>query len=325
MALALLHSLDEWRERFGASARTVLTIGNFDGVHLGHRKILTSVVERARATNHVASVITFSPHPLVVLRPGGAPPLLKTLEQRLRHFDELGLDAALVLHFDKALASLSPEDFVRRILCDTLRANCVCVGENFRFGHKQAGNVAMLRELGGSLGFEVQCIPPVNCRGTIVSSTAVRQAVAAGDAGRAVRLLGRPFSLAGEIHTGTGTGRKLVFPTLNLSTSQEVLPAHGVYATETVVEGRSYRSATNVGVRPTFDGTHLTIESHLFDFSRQITSGEMEVRFWHRLRAERKFSGPDALREQIQRDIVRAKSFFVRLDSARRFFGTHQR
>lgn len=322
MPLAVLHSLDEWLERFGRPVRTVLTIGNFDGVHLGHRKILTSVVQRARATNHLATAITFSPHPLSVLRPGAAPPLLETLEQRLRHFDELGLDAALVLHFDHGLASLSPENFARRILCDTLRANCVLVGENFRFGHKQAGDVAMLRELGTSLGFEVQCIPRVNCRGTIVSSSAVRQAVVAGDVGRAVRLLGRPFALAGDIRTGTGTGHRILFPTLNLSTSQEVLPAHGVYATETVVEGRSYRSATNVGVRPTFDGTHLTVESHLFDFSRRITSGAMEVRFWHRLRAERKFSGPDALREQIQRDIVRAQSFFARLDSARRLLRT---
>ncbi|HEV2491403.1 MAG TPA: bifunctional riboflavin kinase/FAD synthetase [Candidatus Acidoferrales bacterium] len=318
MPLAVLHSLDEWLERFERPVRTVLTIGNFDGVHLGHRKILATVVQRARATNYLATAITFSPHPLAVLRPESAPPLLETLEQRLRHFDALGLDAALVLHFDHGLASLSPENFVRRILCDTLRANCVLVGENFRFGHKQAGDVAMLRELGGSLGFEVECIPRVNCRGTVVSSTAVRQAVVAGDVGRAVRLLGRPFALAGEIRTGTGTGHRILFPTLNLSTSQEVLPAHGVYATETVVEGRSYRSATNVGVRPTFDGTHLTIESHLFDFSRRVTNGPLEVRFWHRLRAERKFSGPDALREQIQRDIVRARSFFARLDGARR-------
>jgi riboflavin kinase / FMN adenylyltransferase len=319
MALAVLHSLDEWIERFGLSVRTVLTIGNFDGVHLGHQKILTSVVERARATNHLAMAITFSPHPLAVVRPEAAPPLLETLEQRLRHLENLGLDAALILHFDMGLAALSPENFVRRILCDTLRANSVLIGEEFRFGHKQAGDVALLRELGRSLGFEVQCIPRVNVRGTVVSSTAVRNAVVAGDVSRAVRLLGRPFALQGEIRAGTGTGHRVLFPTLNLSTGQEVLPAHGVYATETVVGGKCYRSATNVGVRPTFDGTHLTIESHLFDFSQHVTSGAMEVRFWHRLRAERKFSGPEELRKQIQRDIARTRSFFARLDAARRF------
>ncbi|HEV2298224.1 MAG TPA: bifunctional riboflavin kinase/FAD synthetase [Candidatus Acidoferrales bacterium] len=319
MALAVVHSLEEWNERFGLRARTAVTIGNFDGVHLGHRKILTSVVERARATNHLATAITFSPHPLVVLRPDVAPPLLETLEQRLRHFEELGLDAALILHFDTGLAALSPEDFARRILCDTLRANSVLIGEEFRFGHKQAGDVALLRELGRSLGFEVQCIPRVNVRCTVVSSSAVRKAVAEGDVSRAVRLLGRPFALEGEIRSGTGTGHRVLFPTLNLSTQQELLPARGVYVTETVVEGKSYRSATNVGVRPTFDGTHLTIESHLFDFSRRVTKGAMEVRFWHRLRSERKFSGPEELRKQIQHDIARAQSFFARLDVAHRF------
>lgn len=318
MALAVLHSLDEWIERFGLSRRTVLAIGNFDGVHLGHRKILTSVVERARATNHLATAITFSPHPLVVLRPESAPPLLETIDQRLRHFEEIGLDAALVLHFDRGLAALSPENFVRRILCDTLRAHSVLIGEEFRFGNKQSGDVALLSELGRSHGFEVRCIPRVNCRGTVVSSTAVRKAIASGDVSTAVHLLGRPFCLEGEIRPGTGTGHRILFPTLNLSTTQEVLPAHGVYATETIVGEKSYCSATNVGVRPTFDGTHLTIESHVFDFSQRLTTGQMNICFWHRLRAEQKFSGPDELRKQIQHDIARVKSFFARLDAARR-------
>ncbi|HKW87600.1 MAG TPA: bifunctional riboflavin kinase/FAD synthetase [Candidatus Acidoferrales bacterium] len=322
MSLAILHSLDEWIERFGLSIRTVLTIGNFDGVHLGHRKILNSVVERARVTNHLATAITFSPHPLTVLRPDAAPPLIETLEQRLRHFQEIGLDAALVLHFDLGLAALSPENFVRRILCDTLRAKCVLIGEEFRFGNKQAGDVSLLRELGGSLDFEVQCIPRVNVRGTIVSSTAVRKAVAAGELCKAARFLGRPFALEGEIRQGTGTGHRILFPTLNLSTSQEVLPAHGVYATETTVDGKCYRSATNVGVRPTFDGTHLTIESHLFDFSKHVKDGPMQVRFWQRLRAENRFSSPNELRKQIQRDIARTRTFFARLDAARRLVRT---
>ena len=318
MALAVLHSLDEWIERFGLSLHTVLTIGNFDGVHLGHQKILSAVVERARATKNLATAITFSPHPLVVLRPEAAPPLLETLDQRLRHFDEIGLNAALVLQFDRGLAALSPENFVRRILCDTLRSKCVLIGEEFRFGNKQAGDVALLRQLGRSLGFDVECIPRVNCRGTVVSSTAIRQAVTAGDVSRAVRLLGRPFALQGEIQAGTGTGHRILFPTLNLSTGQEVLPGHGVYATENIVDGKCHRSATNVGVRPTFDGTHLTIESHLLDFSRSLAKGAMEVRFWRRLRSEQKFPSPEGLRSQIQHDIARTHSFFARLDAARR-------
>ncbi|HEV2617292.1 MAG TPA: riboflavin kinase, partial [Candidatus Acidoferrales bacterium] len=175
----------------------------------------------------------------------------------------------------------------------------------------------VLTELGRQLDFAVEPISPVMIRGAIASSSVIRTAIRAGKMPRAARFLGRPFSLAGEIRPGTGTGRRFVFPTLNLATKQECLPAHGVYATDTLLDNRIYRSATNVGVRPTFDGTHLTIESHLFNFSEEVTSGPLEVRFWHRLRDEQKFSGPDALRAQIQRDLARARKFFARLDSAR--------
>jgi len=317
MPLAILRSPQEWTGRFGCDIRATVTIGNFDGVHLGHQKILRSVVEHARRTNSLAVAITFDPHPFRVVRPDAAPPMIETLEQRLAHIEALGLDAVLVLSFDRALASSSPEEFVQRILGDCLHACAVLVGENFRFGHRQAGDVSLLRKLSGTMNFDVDSVPPVAFRGTIVSSTAVRTAVTGGRVAWAARLLGRPFALAGEIKPGTGTGRRFVFPTLNLSTAQELLPAHGVYATEAIVDGKVYRAATNVGIRPTFDGTRLTIESHLFDFSKEITSGPLEIRFWHRLRDERKFSGPEALREQIQRDIVRARSFFRRLEAAR--------
>ncbi|MGH9866274.1 MAG: riboflavin biosynthesis protein RibF, partial [Candidatus Acidiferrales bacterium] len=267
-------------------------------------------------TGTLAAAITFSPHPVSVLRPELAPAQLETLDQRLARIEALGLDAALVLHFDLAMAALAPQQFARQILVDSLRTSAVLVGENFRFGHRQSGDVRMLTELGRNLDFAVECIPPVVIRGTTVSSSAIRAAVRAGCVPRAARFLGRSYSLAGEIRPGTGTGRRFVFPTLNLATKQECLPANGVYATEALLRGRIYRSATNVGVRPTFDGTHLTIESHLFDFSEEVTSGPLEVRFWHRLRDEQKFSGPDALRAQIQRDLARARSFFARLDSA---------
>ncbi|MGH9729646.1 MAG: bifunctional riboflavin kinase/FAD synthetase, partial [Candidatus Acidiferrales bacterium] len=314
MAFAVLHSPEEWGSRFDSNSRAVLSIGNFDGVHLGHQKILRGVVERARRTGTLAAVITFFPHPASVLRPEAAPAQLETLDQRLARLEALGLDAVLVLRFDLALAGLSPEQFVHRILVDSLRTSAVLVGENFRFGHRQSGDVRILTELGRQLDFAVECIPPVVIRGAMVSSSAIRAAVRAGKMPRAARFLGRPFSLAGEIRSGTGAGRRFVFPTLNLATKQECLPAHGVYATETLLDGRIYRSATNVGVRPTFDGTHLTIESHLFDFSEEITSGPLEVPFWHRLRDEQKFPGPDALRAQIQHDLTRARSFFTRLD-----------
>lgn len=311
-------SREEWLAHFAADKRSVVTIGNFDGVHIGHRKIIEGVVERARRDGRIAVALTFWPHPLRVVRPEIAPPLIETLPQRLALLQSLGLGAVFVLHFDQSIASLSPEEFTRRILAETLHVSVVRVGENFRFGHRQSGNVQILRELGGSLAFEVECVPPIIWRDVIVSSSAIRAAISNGHLMQAARLLGRPFPLAGEIRPGTGTGRRFVFPTLNLSTEQEVLPARGVYATETAVNGRFYRSATNVGIRPTFDGTKISIESHLKDFSEEIGSGPMEVLFWHRLRDEKKFAGPEALREQIQKDLRNTRTFFARVDAARR-------
>jgi riboflavin kinase / FMN adenylyltransferase len=311
MALAVLHSAEEWIARGGAKRKpAVVTIGNFDGVHSGHQEILRRVVERAAKQDLLGAVLTFDPHPARVLRPAAAPLLLTTLEQRLHAFDEARLDAALVMRFDLEVAKISAEDFVRRFLVEAMRAQVVLVGGNFRFGHRQAGDVKLLTELGRQCGFKVEVVPPVVEAGTVVSSTAIRLAVREGRMEDAAKLLGRPFALEGEIRTGTGQGRKLVVPTLNLATEQECLPKNGVYVTETSVRGKTYRSVTNVGVRPTFDGTRLAIESHLFGFSEDVTSGRMEIRFRTRLRDEQKFAGPEALREQILRDIERAQHYF---------------
>lgn len=311
MPIAVVHSADEWVARFGAARKpSAITIGNFDGVHLGHQRILQNVIERARRADLMSAVLTFYPHPARVLRPEAAPSLIETLEQRLKAIGETGIDAALVLRFDPDLANLSPEDFVQRFLVDATRAQVVLIGGNFRFGHRQAGDATLLTQLGKRWGFEVEIVPPVVAHGVIVSSTAIRNAVRDGNVEEARRLLGKPFALAGEIRTGTGQGRKLVVPTLNLASEQELLPKNGVYATEAVVEGKRYGAATNVGVRPTFDGTRTTVESHLFDFSENLTSGKLEVRFWKRLRDERKFSGPEELREQVLRDIEQAKLYY---------------
>ena len=317
-ALIAARSIEEWMDRFPLSKeRTVVTIGNFDGVHLGHQRILRAVRERAGALEDssqearvISAVLTFYPHPACVLRPEEAPQLLMTLPQRLAAFEKAGMQAAFVLQFDHGLAQLSPDDFVRRYLVETMRAKAVLVGANFRFGHKQAGDVDLLRELARRFGFETEAIGPVVIDGTVVSSTAIRTALREGRVEEAWKLLGSPYALAGEIRTGTGLGSKLVVPTLNLATEQELLPKRGVYATEVALDGRVYRAATNVGVRPTFDGAATTIESHLLDFSETRTNGRMEVRFLHRLRDEQKFAGPQPLREQILRDIERAREYF---------------
>lgn len=312
MPFTVVHSEAEWAAQFGhAGEFAAVTVGNFDGVHLGHQRILATVRDFARKTNCRSAVLTFFPHPARVLRPEQAPPLLMTLEQRLDAIRACGVDAAFVLQFDRQLAAVSAEDFARRLLVDTMRARAVLVGGNFRFGHRQAGDVNLLAQLGDRWNFGVQIVPPVIQDGIVVSSTAIRAALREGRVEDARHLLGRPFALAGEIRTGTGQGRKLIVPTLNLSTEQEMLPKNGVYATEVTVSGKTYRAATNVGIRPTFDGARITIESHLFDFSETLTSGKMEVHFWSRLRDEQRFPGPDALRRQVLKDLEEARRYFA--------------
>jgi riboflavin kinase/FMN adenylyltransferase len=305
-----------WAVRYTAfGGRSVLAIGNFDGIHLGHQAVLRATVERAHESNAISTVLTFDPSPRKVLRPDSAPPRLSTNVQRMEWFDLLGIEAAVVLPFTLELAQLSPEDFVEQILVRDLKIRAVFVGENFRFGHKQAGDVKLLRELGQKFGFEVIVVPPVVYHGEIVSSTVIRREVAAGNVAHAARLLGRPFVLTGEVVSGTGTGRKFTFPTLNLKHEQEILPGRGVYITRTLIPGqpRSFRSVTNIGMRPTFNGTALSVETHLLNHSGELNPQRIEVRFWMRLREEKKFSGPEELRAQIARDIATANRFFNRL------------
>ena len=279
------------------------------------------MVARARETHAVATALTFDPPPLKVLRPESAPQRLSTNAQRMEWFGVAGLESAVVLPFTMALAKLTPEEFVEQILVPDLNIRALLVGENFRFGHKQAGDVRLLRELGKKHDFEVNIISPVIDHGEVVSSTLVRCQIAAGDVTRAARLLGRPFALTGEIVSGTGTGRRFAFPTLNLAPEQELLPARGVYITRTQFEGdiHRYRSVTNIGTRPTFNGAALSIETHLLDFQGNAPSKRMEVRFWKRLRDERKFGGAGELRIQIGRDIAAATRFFSRLRRFRSF------
>jgi riboflavin kinase/FMN adenylyltransferase len=257
------------------------------------------------------AVITFDPHPMRLLRPEQAPPMIQTIAQRIAGFEQLGLEAALVMNFDRALSQLSAEDFIERILVQCVRVGTILVGANFCFGHRGAGDVCMLGEYGKLRGFDVEIVPPVEVRGQVVSSTAVRTAVASGNVADAILLLGREFALTGEIRPGAGRGSTILFPTLNLAPEQELMPKLGVYATESVVGGTLYASVTNVGTRPTFNGQGVTIESHLLGFSDRVTSGRLEVRFHARLRDERKFSGVDALREQIARDILAAQEYFA--------------
>jgi len=229
------------------------------------------------------------------------------------------MEAAVVLPFTKELSALTAEEFVKEILVRRLQVRTVVVGDNFRFGNKQAGDVKFLREIGMSEGFEVVVHTPVMIDGEVVSSTLIRKLVSEGHVRHAARLLGGPFALTGDVVSGTGTGRKFTFPTLNLRVEQELLPARGVYITRTALDGEplSHRSVTNVGVRPTFNGTGLGVETHLLDYSGNFAPKRIEVRFWKRLRAEKKFSGPQELKEQIANDIATANRYFARWKRAK--------
>jgi len=304
----------EWSAHYAPSKRgSVLAIGNFDGIHLGHQAILRAVEQRAIETGCVATALTFDPTPRRVLKPEAAPSRLSTNDQRMDWFGVAGLESAVVMPFTLELARLSPEDFVDQILVHDLQVRAVLVGENFHFGHRQAGDVKLLRELGMRRGFDVVVIPPVAYRGDVVSSTSIRRAITEGDVSYAARLLGRPFVLTGEVVKGAGIGRRFTFPTLNLKPEQEMLPAQGVYVTRTRIGGESKtrRSVTNIGMRPTFNGSGVTVETHLLNFSEEIAPKRIEVHFWARLRAEKKFSGPDELRAQIAKDIANADRFFT--------------
>jgi riboflavin kinase/FMN adenylyltransferase len=297
---------------FGPSA---LTIGNFDGVHFGHRQILRRLRALAAEREWKSSVLTFDPHPTRVVAPERTPPLMTSPERRAELMREEGLEQILILPFDLEVAHLSPEEFVRQIVVDRLGARAVLVGANFRFGFRQTGDVSVLRKLGRAMGFETEIVPPVECRGRIVSSSVIRDLIRAGRVSLAARMLERPYALEGEVTPGRGVGSRQTVPTLNLATPAEVIPANGVYLTHTrdLENAREWNSITNIGYRPTFgESQQLTVETFLMDPFDGNTPRRIEVAFLCRLREERGFPEPAALKAQILRDARVAANYFRR-------------
>jgi riboflavin kinase/FMN adenylyltransferase len=292
---------------------TVLTLGVFDGLHLGHQEIMRTVAERARAVDAVATAITFDPHPRAVLHPETAPPLLQTLDQRLANFELLGIEQAIVIHFDREFAAQHAEDFLYSIVHDRLHAKEVYLGKGFAFGKNRGGNIEMLRKMSTELGFVADEVSEVRLRGHRVSSSKIRELLASGRINLARRMLGRPYGVEGVIVRGNRRGHTIGFPTANLHPHNRVIPKFGVYATATLVDGTWRRSITNIGVRPTFGADfEPSIESYIFDFNRELYGDVIRVRFLHRIRDERKFNGIDELRAQIERDTGRALNYFSR-------------
>ena len=295
---------------------SVVSIGNFDGLHLGHRAILKTVVERARQLGGQSVAMTFWPHPIHFLAPDRAPRLISSLEQKIELMRGTGIDVLFIAKFDQAFSRLSPEHFVREYLTDGLKARLVCVGGNFNFGYRQRGTVQTLREFKSH--FEVVEVPPVRVRGTIVSSSRIRELVQAGEVSAACRLLGRWIQIEGKIVSGAGRGRSLQAPTLNLDPDNELIPRVGVYVTRISLDNGVFMDGvTNVGFRPTFGETQLTIET--FVLNRPVSESPQKacLDFLYRLRDERKFGSADELREQIALDVQKAQKFFRLLKGSR--------
>jgi riboflavin kinase/FMN adenylyltransferase len=324
--IPVYRSVKEIPVRFGPS---VGVVGNFDGVHLGHRKILDAVVEEARgleARGMRSVAITFDPHPEQFLRPAEAPRLLTPIAERVRQLAATGIDAVLVLPFDAKLAGLSAREFVREILVEALGVLSVHEGGNFRFGYCAGAGVMELKELGAEFGFAVHVHQAVRVHGMEVSSSAIRALLAAGDVRQARWMLGRPFGVCSTQARGRGIGTRLQAPTINLAPYEGLLPGFGVYVTRLTVGGRCFKAVTNVGNRPTFGGAGFAVESHILDFEPvdhptdedrsagtpvDLNEGTpIELEFLARLRPEVKWSSPEALKEQIFKDVARAKRYF---------------
>ena len=290
---------------------TVLTLGVFDGLHLGHQQIMRTVVERASAAGAHATAITFDPHPRAVLHPESAPPLLQTLDQRLANFEVLGIEQAIVIPFTRAFAANPADDFLRDIVHDRLHAKEVYLGKGFAFGKDRGGNIDLLRRMSSELGFVADEVGEVRLRGNRISSSKIRELLADGRVNLARRMLGRPYGVEGVITRGNRRGHTIGFPTANLKPHNRVIPRFGVYATATLVEGTWRRSITNIGVRPTFENeAEPSIETYIFDFDGDLYGDVLRVRFLHRIRDERKFSGIDELKAQIEKDTRRALNYF---------------
>ena len=310
--MQVFHKLEDVPHDFGPS---LVSVGNFDGVHRAHRFVLSEIVKRAKALNAKSMAVTFEPHPTRILRPDQNLKLLTPTPEKLRLLAATGIDAVLLLPFTRELSLTTPHQFAHEILKKRLHACEVHEGYNFHFGHKASGNIQTLRELGREMGFEVHDYPEMRLRGEPVSSSHVRQLLREGRVSRARHLLARPFSILSTAGRGRGYGSKYTVPTINLARYEELVPKDGVYISRTRVGNECFDSVTNIGNRPTFGADSFAVESHLLNFHPlEVTANtEVEIHFLDRLRNEIKFPSVEALREQIGRDVAKSQKYFRRL------------
>ncbi|HSE31790.1 MAG TPA: bifunctional riboflavin kinase/FAD synthetase [Pyrinomonadaceae bacterium] len=297
---------------------TVLTLGVFDGLHIGHQLIMKIVVERARAIGAVPTVITFDPHPRAVLHPESAPPLLQTFDQKVEGFGVLGIEQTIVVRFTKEFSEIGAYEFLRDVVKERLHAQEVYLGKGFAFGHNREGHIDLLKRVGKELGFVAGEVPEVSLRNRRVSSSKIRELLTRGEVNLARRMLGRPYGVEGRVEHGAERGHQLGFPTANLHPQNRVIPRNGVYVSGTLIDGQWRRSVTNVGVRPTFGSVaEPSVETFVMDWSGDLYGDVVRVRFLHRLRDEKRFNSLDELKTQISRDVARANSYFSRTGTRR--------
>ncbi len=305
--MILITDLGKIKKRFSSS---IITLGNFDGLHLGHQELIKKIIKRAEETASLSMVVTFRPHPLKILAPDKCPPLISIYEEKIRLLEELGIDVLVKIPFSLEFAAMEPRDFVKNVLCDLLGAKEIFVGYNYRFGKGRKGDIRMLKELGEEFGFVVREIEQVSLNGEVISSTRIRQLLKNGEVEAAAKFLGRPYALCGIVVKGDGRGKGLGFPTANIASRHAIIPSNGVYAVKFFVRDRLYNGVVNIGMRPTFETKTLAIEVHIFDFDEDIYGEEVTIYFIRKIREEKKFSGPEELKTQIRKDIEEAKAVF---------------
>jgi riboflavin kinase/FMN adenylyltransferase len=292
---------------------TVLTLGVFDGLHLGHQLIMKTVVERARAVSATPTVLTFEPHPRAVLHPESAPPLLQTFDQKIEALGVLGIEQTIIIHFDRAFSQIRAEDFLHEVVVNRLHAKEVYLGRGFAFGNNREGNIDLLRQVSHKLGFSADEVAEVRLRGHRISSSRIRDLLLHGRVNLARRMLGRPYGVEGPVVRGAERGAGIGFATANIQPHNRVVPQGGVYVTATLIDGRWRRSVTNIGTRPTFEtAAEPSVETHVMNWSGDLYGDVVRVRFLHRLREEKKFASINELRSQIERDVRRAEGYFQR-------------
>jgi len=307
--MLLITDLSKITERF---AKSVITLGNFDGIHLGHQELVRMVIRRAREINGQSMVVTFRPHPLKVLAPEKCPPLISIYEEKIQLFEKLGIDVLVKIPFSLLFAEMTPRDFVKDILCDVLGAKDIFVGYNYRFGKGREGTTQTLKQMGREYGFNVHEVEQISLNGEVISSSKIRQFLKDGEVEHAARLLGRPYAITGIVIKGDSRGKTLGFPTANIASKHIIIPSNGVYTVRILVRDNYYHGIANIGIRPTFNKEAQTLEVYIFDFNEDIYGEEATVTFFHRIRDERRFPDSAALVRQIQKDIAEARYLLSR-------------